>query len=297
MVHRHPILQTKIIHWRLSANLCVMLTCTTSHPTGNTHARSYILTEKKVSRRRTISVDPLVHRTVQGSGGWLKRKTVSWGDHQFSEVNQGQPRHWTALTFGFQPSSNHGALLAPRLAGTGLDWNSNVRCLLHRQIDGGWTRDGSGSGSVRVSVGFGFSGFVFGVGFSPTVFRFGFGFGFGFRFWFPPVDIQWISEINYFELKLMFYNMLMIICLLRLLNLLKVESWKYLLFVASYLYIWICVYLSAGFGYPFGFWVSAGLVLVMDFHPNRFRVRVSISGFGFGCTETPPDPNPTRCHP
>ena len=47
-----------------------------------------------------------------------------------------------------------------------------------------------------------------------------------------------------------------------------------------------------------GFRVSAGLVLVMDFHPNRFRVRirVSISGFGFGCTETPPDPNPTRCH-
>ena len=64
-------------------------------------------------------------------------------------------------------------------------------------------RDGSGSGSVRVSAGFGFS---------------------GFGFWFPPVDIQWISEINYLELKLMFYNMLMIICLLRLLNLLKVES-------------------------------------------------------------------------
>jgi hypothetical protein len=63
--------------------------------------------------------------------------------------------------------------------------------------------------------------------------------------------------------------------------------------------MWICVYLSAGFGYPFGFQVSAGLVLVMDFHPNRFsvRVRVLISGFDFGCTETPPDPNPTRCHP
>ena len=85
-------------------------------------------------------------------------------------------------------------------------------------------RDGSGLGSVRVSAGFGFSGFGFGVGFSSTVFRFGFGFGFGFGFWFPPVDIQWISEINYLELKLMFYNMLMIICLLRLLNLLKVES-------------------------------------------------------------------------
>jgi len=39
--------------------------------------------------------------------------------------------------------------------------------------------------------------------------------GFGFH--------PWISEINYLELKLIFYNMLMIICLLRLLNLLKVE--------------------------------------------------------------------------
>ena len=83
-------------------------------------------------------------------------------------------------------------------------------------------RDGSGSGSVRVSAGFGFSSFGFGVGFSPTVFRFGFGFGFGF--WFPPVDIQWIFEINHLELKLMFYNMLMITCLLRLLNLLKADS-------------------------------------------------------------------------
>ena len=83
-------------------------------------------------------------------------------------------------------------------------------------------RDGSGSGLVRVSAGFGFSGFGFGVGFSPTVFRFGFRFGFGF--WFPPVDIQWISEINHLELKLMIYNMLMITCLLRLLNLLKVDS-------------------------------------------------------------------------
>ena len=93
--------------------------------------------------------------------------------------------------------------------------------------------------------------------------------------------------------------MLIITCLHGLLIFLKVDSWKYLLFVASYLYIWICVYLSAGFGYPFGFRVSAGLVLMMDFHPNRFwvRVRISISGFDFGCTETPPDPNPTRCHP
>ena len=87
-------------------------------------------------------------------------------------------------------------------------------------------RDGSGSGSVRVSEGFGFSGFGFGVAFSPTVFRFGFefGFGFGLWFWFPPVDIQWISEINYLELKLMFYNMLIITCLHGLLIFLKVDS-------------------------------------------------------------------------
>ena len=129
---------------------------------------------------------------------------------------------------------------------------------------------GNGSGLVRVSAGFGFCGFGFGDGFSPTVFGFGapkpIGFDFGFGF--PPVDIQWISEINHLELKLMFYNILIIICLLRLLNLFKVDSWKYLLFVASCLYMWICVYISAGFGYPFGFRVS---------------VRVSgIRGFGFG---------------
>ena len=54
----------------------------------------------------------------------------------------------------------------------------------------------------------------------------------------------------------------------------------------------MCIYIR-------GFRVSAGLVLVMDFHPNQFlgRIRVSILGFGFECTETPPDPNPTRCHP
>ena len=34
----------------------------------------------------------------------------------------------------------------------------------------------------------------------------------------------WISEINHLELKLMFYNILIIICLLRLLNLFKVDS-------------------------------------------------------------------------
>jgi hypothetical protein len=56
---------------------------------------------------------------------------------------------------------------------------------------------------------------------------------------------------------------------------------------------------KAGFGYPFGFWVSAGLVLGTDYRPNRcsVRFRVSISGFGFGCTKTPPDSNLPRCHP
>jgi hypothetical protein len=72
-------------------------------------------------------------------------------------------------------------------------------------------KDGSGSGLGRISTGFGSCGFWFGDDFSPTVFGFGFGFGF------PPVDIQWISEISHLELKLMFYNMLIITCLLRLL--------------------------------------------------------------------------------
>ena len=52
-----------------------------------------------------------------------------------------------------------------------------------------------------------------------------------------------------------------------------------LLFIHVNMCIFIC-----GFRASFGFRVSAGLVLVMDFHPNRFRVRVrvSISGFDFG---------------
>jgi hypothetical protein len=85
-------------------------------------------------------------------------------------------------------------------------------------------RDGSRSGSGRISAGFGSCGFGFGDGFSPTVFGFRFGIGFGFGFGFSPVDIQWISEINHLELKLMFYNMLIITCLLRLLNLFKIDS-------------------------------------------------------------------------
>jgi hypothetical protein len=67
-------------------------------------------------------------------------------------------------------------------------------------------------------MGFGSCRFGFGVDFLPTVFEFDFGFGFS------PVDIQWISEINHLELKLMFYNMLIITCLLRLLNLFKIYS-------------------------------------------------------------------------
>jgi hypothetical protein len=53
--------------------------------------------------------------------------------------------------------------------------------------------------------------------------------------------------------------------------------------------------IHSGFEYAFGFRVSAGLVLVMDFHPNQCSVwvRVSNSGFGFGCTEILPDLNPT----
>jgi hypothetical protein len=86
---------------------------------------------------------------------------------------------------------------------------------------GGMSKDGSGSGLGRISAGFGSCGFGFEDNFLSTVFGFGFGFGIGFGF--SPVDIQWISEIN-LELKLMFYNMLIITCLLRLLNLFKIDS-------------------------------------------------------------------------
>ena len=83
-------------------------------------------------------------------------------------------------------------------------------------------KDGNRSGLGRISAGFGFYGFRFGDGFSPTVCGFGAPKPIGFGF--PSVDIQWISEINHLELKLMFYNILIILYLLRLLNLFKVDS-------------------------------------------------------------------------
>jgi hypothetical protein len=66
--------------------------------------------------------------------------------------------------------------------------------------------------SGRISAGFGSSGFEFGLEFSPTFFGFGapklIGFGFGSGF--SPVDIQWITEIRHYELKFMFYYILII---------------------------------------------------------------------------------------
>jgi hypothetical protein len=93
-----------------------------------------------------------------------------------------------------------------------------VQATFHAATESVVGRDGCGLGSGRIPAGFGSYGFRFEDGFSPMVFGFGFGFGFS------PVDIQWISEINYLELKLMFYNMLIITCLLRLLNLFKIDS-------------------------------------------------------------------------
>ena len=54
-----------------------------------------------------------------------------------------------------------------------------------------------------------------------------------------------------------------------------------LIYTCEYVYIYPRISdIHSGFGYPFGFRVSAGLVLVMDFHPNRFRVRVRVSILG-----------------
>jgi len=114
--------------------------------------------------------------------------------------------------------------------------------------------------------------------------------GFGFH--------PWISKINHLELKHMFYNMLMIICLLRLLNLLKVELWKYLLFVASCLYMWICVFIR---GFRVSIRVSGirGFGFGDGFPPES--VSGSGSGFDFGfrfwvhgdSTRSEPDPLPS----
>ena len=56
-------------------------------------------------------------------------------------------------------------------------------------------KDGSGAVSGRISAGFGSRGFGFGDDFSPTVFGFGAPKPIGFGF--PPVDIQWISEMSH----------------------------------------------------------------------------------------------------
>ena len=79
------------------------------------------------------------------------------------------------------------------------------------------TQDGNGAVSGQISVDFGSCRFGFGNDFLPTVFGFGTPKPIGFGF--PSVDIQWISKINHLKLKLIFYNMLIITCLLILLNL------------------------------------------------------------------------------
>jgi hypothetical protein len=70
-------------------------------------------------------------------------------------------------------------------------------------------KDGNVAVLGRISAGFGSSGFGFGLDFSPTVFGFGapklIGSGFS------PVDIQWITEISHYELKFMFYYILIIL--------------------------------------------------------------------------------------
>ena len=101
-----------------------------------------------------------------------------------------------------------------------LAWSSGG--LVCRDKETPYLRMARGAVLGRISAGFGSRGFGFGDDFSPTVFGFGAPKPIGFGF--PPVDIQWISEINHLELKLMFYNILIIICLLRLLNLFKVDS-------------------------------------------------------------------------
>ena len=92
--------------------------------------------------------------------------------------------------------------------------------------------------------------------------------------------------------------MLIITYLLRLLNLFYVDSWKYLLFVASCCSYYVAI--QNRFRVSIWFRISAGLVLGTDYHLNRCLVRFQILisgfrlilGFRFGCTETSPDPNP-----
>jgi len=77
-------------------------------------------------------------------------------------------------------------------------------------------KDGSGAVSGRISTGFDFCGFGFGDNFHPRLLGSGSEtYRFGFVFGFPPVDIQ----NKLLELNFIFYNILIITCLLRLSNL------------------------------------------------------------------------------
>jgi hypothetical protein len=54
-----------------------------------------------------------------------------------------------------------------------------------------------------------------------------------------------------------------------------------LIYTCEYVYIYPRVSgIHSGFGYPYGFWVSSGLVLVMDFQPNWCSILVRISVLG-----------------
>jgi hypothetical protein len=139
------------------------------------------------------------------------------------------------------------------------------------------SKDGNGAVLGRISAGFGSSGFGFGLDFSPTVFGFGAPklIGFGFRSGFSLVDIQWITEISHYELKFMFYYILIIRFYLY-----TILSWVMKLFTILLPLIYTCeyVYICAYFYKSLD--CSSYVAIRSGF---RVSNRVSdIHGFGFG---------------
>jgi hypothetical protein len=97
-------------------------------------------------------------------------------------------------------------------------------------------------GYPRVS---GLAGFGFGLDVLPTVFGFGapkltrFGFGSGFS----PVDIQWLTEMSHYELKFMFYYILIILFSLYTILSLAMKLFTILLpLICTCEYVYMCAY-------------------------------------------------------
>jgi len=93
------------------------------------------------------------------------------------------------------------------------------------------------------------------------------------------VDVQSIPKINHLKTKLMFYNILIIICLLKTINFFSKLTHEIIYYLFPLVYTCEYVYIYHAYVYRksillllccSGFWGSTGLVMGMDYHLNRY---------------------------